>query len=540
MLMHARTVKRGRRPDTKMQFHLTSNHRNRQVHRQTGLLICTDGDGQGQYTSSSAYRAATIDASTTTGIVFGRDHLSCPIAISEVVELVAPSDSTSLMTGKWQLISSAVAHLVPKGYPNLQGLYACIAIGEYRCVLQLQQGTDAGGFVGQLKSLLHLVYGTGGALNNPQRFPRVPDTNLPTASLLPAVDNTAPCRCHVFRQPPVFYLEALEEEVEFVWTAQSNVLQISVRASDVHLNRLKDLCTSQSALLLHIGGTTGLLDPREICSRNIFGIDLVTELVQESRITPPTTTTHTIAITTMMMNDTSRDHGPNVYPPVPWFTLSLHLATSGALAPGLLPATAYIELWAHVHTPTYGPRFVLNGIQVQQPARPRASATNTRVTVRLMYTRLPALGVLRAGVASQRLLVHVGSWWVAVCFAQSLQGGVEVPSLHGTHLQDSIPAWVSRRGTLLFRADLDKYTHGISLALSLACPQPVAHLLYSGHVTLADLGLPQVCIFSNDGELLDVAPFLSGGDSAPLPIEAGAAMPDDTVTVGLMVQCDTV
>jgi hypothetical protein len=179
----------------------------------------------------------------------------------------------------------------------------------------------------------------------------------------------------------------------------------------------------------------------------------------------------------------------------------------------LLPSTSYIEAWVQVKTPLYGPSFALNRIMAPQPHN-----LSPVKTVRLLYTTLPTLGVLRV---SGRMIMHVSVWWVAVRFNDRNVPDAVTPSLL-PQPGPGVPSWVLARGTLLFRVNLDKYTYGVSLALQMACPQPVAELAFHSSVSLGDLGLPRVCVFSDIG----------GED---IPIEGGAPLADDIVYVGLQI-----
>ena len=473
-----------------MQYHLTSSHRNRQVFGQTGLLVSIDGDGGDQYTNSAAYRSATTNVSSN-DLVTGRDHLSCPVAITTVRDLV--TNNNNIITGSWELYAPTLVHLLPKWYPNLHGFYATVEIGQCRCLLKLLAGTGATTFVGQPCSLLELIDGAG-VLDAAEYFPR-----LHVSGELSAASGTQ--ICHLFRAPPVFYLESVSERVQFVWGPSGNrVLCISVRNDSAYLRRLVHHIETEPSLLLHIGGTEAILDTSKTCASNIYGVD---EILGLDQVVP-------------------RYHGDT------WWQLRLRLGRHQPVSPDikgdvLLPSTSYIEAWVQVKTPLYGPSFALNRIMAPQPHN-----LSPVKTVRLLYTTLPTLGVLRV---SGRMIMHVSVWWVAVRFDDRNVPDAVTPSLL-PQPGPGVPSWVLARGTLLFRVNLDKYTNGVSLALQMACPQPVAELAFHSSVSLGDLGLPRVCVFSDDGEILDLVPSIGGED---IPIEGGAPLADDIVYVGLQI-----
>ena len=202
-----------------------------------------------------------------------------------------------------------------------------------------------------------------------------------------------------------------------------------------------------------------------------------------------------------------------------------------------LPHTAYIEGWSAVQTPTYGPGFALNRIASVRSGLPRLSAQAVEVTidVRLMYVTLPAMATMRI---SKRSLLHIPAWWIAVRLSEPLMqmyidDSAATISLRPSNPSITYPSWVSSRGTLIFHAQLDKYTPGVTVALQLACPASSARLLLqSTALQRAAIGLPRVCIFASDGEVLDLVPLIGGED---IPIEGGPALPDDIAYVGLQV-----
>jgi hypothetical protein len=266
-----------------MQFHLTSNHRNRQVFRQTGLLVSTDGEGSERYNSSPAYRSATTSiAGGSAGLLTSHDHLSCPVAIATVWEL-ANEGASGTITGRWGLYSSAVTHLLPKWYPSLHGFYATVAIGQRRCLLKLLHGTGATAFVGRQCSLLDLINDARTDLSAAEYFPRLLGIGELDAVLGPH-PSTESYACHVFRAAPVFYLESVSDRVHFGWE-RLDVLRVSVRGGGAYLRRLMHHIDTEDTLLLHVGGTQAVLDTAQACSSNIHGVDEIIGL--ESPGDPP-------------------------------------------------------------------------------------------------------------------------------------------------------------------------------------------------------------------------------------------------------------
>lgn len=497
-----------------MQYHLTSDHRNRQAYRQTGVLLSVAGEGLGQYRTSAAYRRATTGE--TGQVVTNHNHLSCPVAITRVTQLQAPSGDT--LTGAWQLISTRVQHFLPRNYPRLHGFYATIALGNRRCLLKLIENTDASTFTGQLTSLLTSVYGY--MSHNNANFPRLPHSGENVADLVLATTVEQQPWVHVTRQPPLFYLESVPDRVELTVAGDGHLLRVSMLDGDFYVQRMHGHITGENVLLLHVGGMTGVLDPPEVCATRIFGIDAVVTPPQRQTRTRLVLLDHNTAITT------TRTHQVATEVTEVWWCLEVRLAA--ALPTGLLPTTAYIELWGRVTSPTYGPPFVLNRIQVPQPITNRTATT--KISVRVLYTSVPSLGILRS---SGRLVAHIAAWWIAVRFSET--GMTSEMQFLSTAIPSNanLPSWVQTRGTLLFRSHLEKYTHGVTLAIQLVCQQPHAQMTYSGPLTLADIGLPQVCILTEDGEVLDLVPVMGGEN---IPIEGGPPLADDIACVGLQIE----
>lgn len=505
-----------------MQFHLTSDHRNRQAYPQTGMLLSVSGQGDGQYSNSAAYRRATTNE--TGGLIMNHNHLSCPVAITRVSQL--QESANNAITGAWHLISSQVQHFLPKNYPRLQGFYATLALGERRCLLQMMETTDATVFSGQPISLLTGVYGAGS--HNNQNFPRLPGSSQTVTELLLATGDQQPW-CHVTRGLPLFYLESVTDRVEFTVHGDGYTLRIGILEGDFYIQQMHAHITGESVLLLHVGGMTGVLDPPEVCATNIFGIDgVVTPPQSETRTgLVPLASDHDITLSTL--DTTTRAHVVYTEVTQVWWYLEIRLAAplpTGAA----LPTTAYVELWRRVTSPTYGPPSVLNRIQVPQPISNRT--TLTKISVRLLYTSVPALGILRL---SRRMVAHIPAWWVAVRFNEALVSGMvnDMQILNTVPSTANIPSWVQTRGTLIFRTHLEKYTHGLTLAIQLVCQQPLAQLTHGGALTPGDIGLPQVCILTDDGEVLDLVPVIGGEH---IPIEGGPPLADDIACVGLQVE----
>ena len=219
--------------------------------------------------------------------------------------------------------------------------------------------------------------------------------------------------------------------------------------------------------------------------------------------------------------------------------LALRLGKAPPLSTKASIGTMYIEVWIRVQTPTYGPTYALTRLISSRSSSRSSMQTMTDINVRLMYVTIPALGVMRV---SNRPLLHIPSWWVAVRLNESLMqsSSSAVTTITGINnvTSTTAPSWVHSRGTLVFRAHLDKYTAGVSVALQLACITPSAKLrCESTALQQSNIGLPLVCIFAEDGEVLDLVPTIGG---VGVPIEAGPLLPDDIAHVGLQLETSVV
>ena len=249
----------------------------------------------------------------------------------------------------------------------------------------------------------------------------------------------------------------------------------------------------------------------------------------------PAAPTITVSPAAPTITTTTTIASPDIPTPPQQWQLVLRLGKASSPPAMPLPHTTYIEGWSAVQTPIYGPGFAMNKVvSVRQRVR-QQTVQQVVIDVRLLYVTLPAMAIMRI---SKRPLLRIPAWWIAVRLSEPLMSHYIDDSSAMVTLRPSnpytVPSWVSSRGTLFYRAQFDRYTSGVTVALQLACPTPLARLhLQSTALQQASVGLPRVCIFAVDGEVLDLVPLIGGGD---IPIEGGPALSDDIAYVGLQIE----
>lgn len=267
-----------------VQFHLTSAHRNRLCFGQTGVITSTDSSETTniQYRSSPAYRSATTIFDNE--IAHNHSHLSCPVAISSIHGPLVYDTPTGAYTGQWTLCQQTVTHLLPKNYPSLGGYYVVVSFGGvYRVPFRLLPTSNMTVFHAVSVSWLSMIEGISEISSNGADielwFPSQPKDDAQARDIIAAhgeFDALHPC--HVLKAPPAFMLENGSDRVNMEFDPlETTLLHITVKGGQGRcLQNLANLLRKPQPVLLHIGGTTNVLDGADVCSSNIYGVDEVT------------------------------------------------------------------------------------------------------------------------------------------------------------------------------------------------------------------------------------------------------------------------